>query len=341
MLHVPAPRGAKNHERVVDREQNSQDAPRASAGARQKQQEGSQCTFKIRTAPQRKRFDAHETCRGFDGDASDSHGATTGAIRHARSPQRVRREFSKFARRHNGSDSTRTIPGRGFDASFQNSHGTTTGAIRHARSPQRVRREFSKFARRHNGSDSTRTIPAEGSTRVFKIRTAPQRERFDTHDPRRGFDVSFQNLHGATTGAIRHARSPQRVRREFLKFARRHNGSDPTRTIPAEFDASFQNSHGATTEAIRHARSPQRVRRGFSKFARRHNGSDATRTIPGEGSTRVFKIRTAPQRERCDAHETRRGCAPTTPDDPTPDLQKEKIEGDAKAMCANAVARCR
>ena len=165
-----------------------------------------------------------------------SHGATTGAIRHARSPQRVRREFSNFARRHNGSDSTRTIPAegslfsleirtapqrerfdthdpcRGFDASFQTSHGATTGAIRHARSPQRVRREFSNFARCHNGSDSTRTIPAEGSTRVFKLRTAPQRERFDTHDPRRGFDVSFQTSHGATTGAIRHARSPQRVR---------------------------------------------------------------------------------------------------------------------------------
>ena len=143
-LHAPAPRGAENHERVIDREQNSQDAPRASAGARQKQREGSQFTFKIRTAPQRERFDAHETRRGFAGDASDSHGATTGAIRHARSPQRVRCSCGKFARRHNWSDSTRTIPAEGARASFQNSHGATTGAMRRARNPQRVRSDDSR-----------------------------------------------------------------------------------------------------------------------------------------------------------------------------------------------------
>ena len=135
-LQAPAPRGAENHERVVDGEQNCEDAPRASAGARQKQREASQFTFKIRTAPQRERFEAHETRRGFAGDAT--HGGTTGAIQHARSPQRVRCSCGKFARRHNGSDSIRTIPAEGASASFQNSHGATTGAIRHARSPQRV-----------------------------------------------------------------------------------------------------------------------------------------------------------------------------------------------------------
>ena len=185
-LQAPAPRGAKNHERVVDREQSCEDAPRASAGARQKQREASQFTFKIRTARQRERFDAHETLRGFAGDAT--HGATTGAIRHARSPQRVRCSCGKFARSHNGSGSTRTIPAEGASASFQNSHGATTGAIRHTRSPQRVRAQ------------------------VFKIRTAPQRERCDVHETRRGFAVQFRNSHGATTRAMRRARNPQRVR---------------------------------------------------------------------------------------------------------------------------------
>ena len=141
-----------------------------------------------------------------------SHGATTGAIRHARSPQRVRCSCGKFARCHNGSHSTRTIPAKGSTRVFK---------IRTA--PQRERSDthdplkgfdaiFSKFARRHNGSDSTRTIPAEGSLFMWKIRMAPQRERFDTHDPRRGFAVHVENSHGATTGAMRRGRNPQRVR---------------------------------------------------------------------------------------------------------------------------------
>ena len=42
------------------------------------------------------------------------------------------------------------------------------------------------IARRHCESASTRTISAEGSPRPRQIRTAPQRERFDAHDLRRG-----------------------------------------------------------------------------------------------------------------------------------------------------------
>ena len=89
-----------------------QDAPRASAGTRRKQREflPSQSTSKIRTAPQQQRFDAHETRRGFAGRRGDSRGATTRTTRHAGSPQRSRRRALKFARRHNESDSTCTIP---------------------------------------------------------------------------------------------------------------------------------------------------------------------------------------------------------------------------------------
>ena len=43
-------------------------------------------------------------------------------------------------------------------------------------------------------------------------RTAPQRERFDTHDLRRGFAATKTDSRGATARALRHARSPQRVR---------------------------------------------------------------------------------------------------------------------------------
>ena len=75
---------------------------------------------------------------------------------------------------------------RGFAALKTNSHGATARALRHARSPQRVHRAQDKFARRHSESASTRTIPAEGSSGSRPIRTAPQRERFDTHDLRRG-----------------------------------------------------------------------------------------------------------------------------------------------------------
>ena len=55
---------------------------------------------------------------------------------------------------------------------------------------------------------STRMILAEGSRAKLKIRTAPQRERFDMHHPRRGFT------------------------RKVPKFARRHNESASTLTIP-------------------------------------------------------------------------------------------------------------
>ena len=213
-----------------------------------------------------------------------------------------------------------------------NSHGTTARALRHARSPQRVRQGQDRFARGHSESAWTRTISAEGSPRPRQIRTAPQRERFDAQDLRRGFIGLKTNSHGATARALRRARSPQRVRRDQDRFARRHSESASTRTIPAEgssgsrqirtapqrerfdthdlrrgFAALKTNSHGATARALRHARSPQRVHRAQDKFARRHSESASTRTIPAEGSSGSRQIRTAPQRERFDTHDLRRG----------------------------------
>ena len=211
-----------------------------------------------RTAPQRERFHTHNLRRGFIGLMTASRGTTARAIRHARSPQRVHRAQDRFARDHNESASTRTISAqgsprsrqirtapqrerfdthdlrRGFAAVKTNSHGATARALRHARSPQRVRRRQDRFARDHSKSDPTRTIPAEGSSGSRQIRTGPQRERSDTHDPRRGFIGVKTDSHGTTARAIRHARSPQRVRRGQDKFARRHSESASTSTISAE-----------------------------------------------------------------------------------------------------------
>ena len=122
---------------------------------------------------------------------------------------------------------------------------TTAREIRHARSSQRVRRPACKFARRHSESGPTRTIPAEGSSASVQIRKAPQRERSDTHDPRRGFIGQRANSHGAAARAIRHARSPQRVRRPACKFARRHSEIAPTRTIYSQrvHPASARQTH--------------------------------------------------------------------------------------------------
>ena len=242
-----------------------------------------------RTAPQRERFDLRT---GFIGLKTDARGATARALRHARSPQRVHRAQDKFARRHSESASTRRISAEGSPRSRQirtapqrerfdthdlrrgfiglktNSHGATARALRHSGSPQ---------------SASTRTIPAEGSPRSRQIRTAPQRERFDTHDPRRGFIGPRQ---------IRTA--PQRERFDTHDLRRR-------------FAALKTNSHGATARALRHARSPQRLHRAQDKFARRRSESASTRTIPAEGSSGSRQIRTAPQRERFDTHDLRRG----------------------------------
>ena len=81
-------------------------------------------------------------------------------------------------------------PRRGFIGELKDSHGTTP--IPAEGSP---------------ASDPTRPIPAEGSPASSRIRTAPQRERSDTPDPRRGFIGELKDSHGTTARAIRHARS--------------------------------------------------------------------------------------------------------------------------------------
>ena len=266
----------------------------------------------------------------------DGHGTTARAIRHARSPQKVRRRAQGFARHHSESDPTRPIPAegspassrirtapqrersdtpdprrgfagersdtpdprRGFAGELKDSHGTTARALRHARSPQRVHRRAQGFARHH-------TDPRRGFAG----------ERSDTPDPRRGFAGELKDSHGTTARALRHARSPQRVHRRAEGFARHHSENAPTRPIPAEGSsaslrirtAPHRSPQRVRRRAIRHARSPQRVRRRAQGFARHHSESAPTRPIPVEGSSASSRMGTAPQRERSDTPDPCRG----------------------------------
>ena len=54
---------------------------------------------------------------------------------------------------------------------------------------------------------------SKGRLASKNICTAPQRERFDAHNLRRGFAETKTNSHGATARALRRTRSPQRVAR--------------------------------------------------------------------------------------------------------------------------------
>ena len=124
--------------------------------------------------------------RKFVGHVTNSHGATARALGHAGSLQRVRRTPFNFARRRSEGASTRN-PRRGFVGHVTNSHGATARALGHAGSLQRVWRALFKFARHHSKGALIRAILAEGWLGTLRIRTAPQRERFEACDPCRGF----------------------------------------------------------------------------------------------------------------------------------------------------------
>ena len=165
----------------------------------------------------------------------------------------------------------------------------------------RVHGSVPKGAKSHSGS-------ATGHSR---IRKNAERERSDTHDPRRGCTRKIQKVRKRTAGAIRRARSPQRVRGDASKYAKTYSGSAPTRTIPAEgargpfkirksaqrelsdthdprrgCAGTLHNTHKRTGGALQHARSPQRVRGDTSKYAKTHSGSAPTPRSPQRGASR-------------------------------------------------------
>ena len=98
----------------------------------------------------------------------------------------------------------------------------------------------------------------------FAHRMAPQRERFDTHNLRKGFSEVKTGSRGASAivpsakglaRALPHARSPRRFRCGQDIFA----------------------------GVLRHARFPHRVRRGQDTSAWRHGESTSRRTISAKG----------------------------------------------------------
>ena len=107
---------------------------------------------------------------------------------------------------------------RGFAELKTHSHGATARALRHAQTPQRVRQAQDTFARRHSESASTRTISAEGWPSSRQVRTAPQRERFDTHDLRKGFTFVLQRLQMSET--LRQPRNSQTLFPKMLRLPR-------------------------------------------------------------------------------------------------------------------------
>ena len=338
-----------------------------SASTRTISADGSPSSRHIRAAPQRERFDKHDLRRRFAEIKTHSHGATARALRHARSPQKVRRDQDTFARRHGKSASTRTISTEGSPSSRPRGataralrhaqspqracraqdtfarrssesastgtisaessprsrhirmHGATARALRHARFPQRVRRAQDTFARRHSKSASTGTISAEGSPSSRHIRAAPQQERFDRHDLRRGFAELKTHLHGAMRKSALTARSPQNgIRRVQGTCARRHSESASTRRISAEGSPSSRHIRTAPqreSPCSRHiCMAPERerfdthnLRRGFAELVTHSHGITARALRLAQSPPRSRHIRKAPQRERIDAHDLRKG----------------------------------
>ena len=94
----------------------------------------------------------------------------------------------------------RSLPIPGSHRLSQKQHHTPTRAIRHTQSAETVALRMSKFALRYS-----------------------QRERSDTHKaPRlRRLREQYQNSHCATTRAIRHAQSHQRVARAHVRLSQK------------------------------------------------------------------------------------------------------------------------
>ena len=195
-LDSPALPRAENSERVVESEQNWKDAARASVATRRKQREGvhskqnSQDAPRASAATRQKQREGRRFRTELEGRCTRQRCHAAKAARWTSIPDRIVRTLHVPALPH-VQNSERVVASKqksqdaacGFAGELENLRGAAARALRHAQSPQRVRRPRCKVQRRHSDSVSTRTIPAEGSPVSLKIRVAPQREWFDTHDP--------------------------------------------------------------------------------------------------------------------------------------------------------------
>ena len=163
----------------------------------------------------------------------ESHGATARALQHARSPQRVRRDWSEFARCH--SASTRTIPAEGLRAhrkiaqknevlhlNHADPRRGSCGQIRNRKKPRvfvpRPRRPAEgSFARHKNAKKNLeffaprpRRSP-QGRAGTARIAKNLELFQLDHADPRRGSRGHRKNRKKPQVFAPGLRRSPQRV----------------------------------------------------------------------------------------------------------------------------------
>ena len=107
----------------------------------------------------------------------------------------------------------------------------------------------------------------------------PKRERFDTHNLRRGFAETKINSHGATARALRRARSPQR---EFLNLdhanLRRGSRAQP-RESPQRVARTAEIVKSPQFLILDHAN----FRRGSRAYRRNRNFLTSTTRISAEG----------------------------------------------------------
>ena len=115
-----------------------------------------------------------------------------------------------------------------------------------------------------------------------------------------GSTLRTLRLYLKVTIFTRSCRSTLRVLRLYLKVAVFKPELPRTRgeSNPRARDCESRRANHETTSKGRFA---------SKNIARRHSESASTRTISAEGSPRLRQIRTAPHRERFDAHDLRRG----------------------------------
>ena len=173
-LHAPAAPPTQNNEKVVDSEENSKDAQNSETV--------------VDSEKNSKDLPRDHTRKTAVDNEKNSQNAPCGSAATCEK-QREGRRFQKNLQDAGHPPKT----ARGFAIRVKNSCGATTRASQHAPNPQKVRRRALECARHHSESDSTRTEPAEGSPATLKIRTAPQQERFDTHETHKGLANDFAN----------------------------------------------------------------------------------------------------------------------------------------------------
>ena len=119
------------------------------------------------------------------------------------------------------------------------------------------RREQDEFARRH--SNSTSRIYAKGSPPAKQNHTAPQRERSDTHNLRRGFTELKTNLRRSESASTRriYAQVPPRARQ--IRTAPQRGRLD-AHNLRRGFAELKPHSHGATASSAEGSPSSRALR---------------------------------------------------------------------------------